>query len=124
MRNFGKMHWTPVTTPVVYMYQTEVDEKAGVPKVVMIPERTYVGHLTAADGTLWKDVDRGADGPDTWYIAVQDEDGFICCCEKDWSMIGVADREIWKIENPNRRDDIFCQRWDGEKVVPYEPDQS
>jgi hypothetical protein len=121
MRNFGKLHYNPVIIPTVYMYQTEVEEARGDPKVVMIPEKT-VHQLADASDTPWKDVDLGTVAADDWWIAVE-ADGFICCCEKDPSLISIDNRDIWQISHPGPRDAIFCQIWTGKEVVPYVTDQ-
>jgi hypothetical protein len=118
MKNFGKLHYNPVTIPAIYMFQTEAQEASSAPKIMMIPEK-IVYQLADASDVPWKDVDPGEANADDWWIAVE-EDGFICCCDKDPTLISIDGRDIWKISHKGPRDAIFCQRWTGKEVVPWE----
>jgi hypothetical protein len=118
MKNFGKMHFNPIKIPPVYMYQTEEQEERGDPKIVMIPEKT-VYQLANADDIPWKDVDKTPVSPDDWYILVE-PDGWIMCCEKDPTLLAVEGYDVLRISHPGPRDAIFCQRWTGKEVVPWD----
>lgn len=112
IKNWGKMIETEVVIPAA----TIPHFNEGEPDIVVVPERTARVQGNA-DGTwynLTKDIPL-KDGQ--WFIAVQDGDGFIACCERDPTMISLVGYDIWQIEHPGPREEIFCKFWDGKEVV-------
>lgn len=113
IKNWGRMYPTEVAVPPT----TVPNIIEGEPDIVIRPGRTAFVQGDA-DGNLWfhlvKDIPQ-KDGQ--WFIAVQDEDGFISCCERDPTMVSLFGYEIWQIETDMPRDDIFCHYWNGSDVV-------
>ena len=70
--------------------------------------------LVTGDSTPWQEVaPPAADG--AWFIAV-DTEGHIRVCEREPRAMCMAGMDVWRIEHPGPRDDIFTHRWTGEKV--------
>jgi hypothetical protein len=113
IKNWGKMYPTEVDVPPT----TVPNIIEGEPDIVVRPgSKAYV--QGDAEGNLWYNLVAGIPQTDTqWFIAVQDGDGFISCCERDPTMVSLFDYEIWQIETDIGRDAIFCHYWDGSNVV-------
>jgi len=118
IRNWGKMVPIEVIVPPVVM-----SSPLGLPDVVMEPG--YRSFMQGnADGVTWYNLTK--DIPlkdDQWFIAVQDGDGFIACCERDPSMVSLTGYDIIQIETDLTRDEIFCQKWADDDVVPPPKDE-
>ena len=118
-KNFGPLHYKVIEIPPVYMMKVNEDD----PDVVLIPGRT-VGQPVDATETPWKDVVAGiALTPTTWFIAVN-ENGGIVSCENDPTMVSIIDYDIWQIEHPGPREDIFVHVWTGTNVVDPPPPEA
>jgi len=103
--NYGKTHYEEVEVPAIL---NPFDD------TVLIPARTYM-RQHAENGERWDEVAQEKEG--TFFIAVAD-DGYIMCCERDPTMVAVVDVDIWQIEHPGPRTDIFCKHWNGKEVTP------
>ena len=109
IKNWGKMIPTDVTVPAVTI--PHVIE--GEPDVVVVPERTARVQANAA-GDTWYNLTKDVPLKDgQWFIAVQEEDGFIASCERDPTMISLYGYDILQIKHPGPREEIFCKFWNG-----------
>jgi hypothetical protein len=113
IKNWGKMHPTEVDVPPT----TVPNIIEGQPDIVVRPG--YKAVVQADDeGNLWYNLTKDIPQKNgQWFIAVQDGDGFISCCERDPTMVSLFEYEIWQIETTIGRDAIFCHYWNGSDVV-------
>lgn len=114
MKHWGKMDKVPVEIEPITMFQIDEDAEP----IVLIPGRT--AYLMGRGKKTWWQMTKDIPLKDgQWFIAV-DENGFIMCCERDPNMIMLFGIDLWQIESDKPRDQIFCQKWTGKEVVPWD----
>lgn len=119
MKNFGKLHYAEIRTDPIYMFQTQEQEDAGEPKVMMMPPRKFMKQFMD-DGSAWWDTAKDLpDEPGIWYIAVND-DGYIMMAEREASMISLDNCDVWQIKHSGPDTDIRGHKWTGKKVEPWD----
>jgi hypothetical protein len=112
IKNWGKMERVPIKVEPIYFPESDI---------VFEPGRT--AQLQGQDGVTWYNMTKDIPIKDgQWFIAVEGN-GYICCCEQDPTMIPLFDTEIWQVETDLPRDEIFCQTWNGNEIVPTGPQE-
>ena len=117
-KKLGQLHNEPLVLEPIYMFQTEEQEKAREPKIMMMPERHFLKPFLGDQG--WYDFSLTLKpDPKRRFIAVRD-DGWIMSAERDPTMITVTGVDIWQIEHSGEQMDLIGHRWTGKEVVPWD----
>jgi hypothetical protein len=83
------------------------------------PEGVPVGMkafaLVDGQGVRWQEI--APPKQDGFWIIAVDGEGLIRTCDADPLSLCMAGMDIWHIEHPGPREDIFTHTWNGSEVI-------
>ena len=71
--------------------------------------------LVNSEGKRWQEIAPAKQ--DGFWICAVDAEGNIRTCDADPLSLAMTGMDIWRIEHPGPRDDIFTHKWNGTEVI-------